>query len=180
MRKFYAILLRLLGWKLSLPVEIPPKCVICVAPHTSNWDFPIGLAFYKSIGGDPHILMKKELFFFPLKYLLRALGGIPVDRKRNSSLSEQMVEIFNSNDSFQLAISPEGTRKKNSQWKSGFYYIALAAGVPIMLAYLDYSKKEVGILVNFTPTGDADKDIAEIKQYYKHIEGKHPKQFTIK
>lgn len=180
MRKIYGALLKLLGWDYSLTIDIPPKCVICVAPHTSNWDFLIGLTFYKSIGGKPHILMKKELFIFPFKYLLKALGGIPVNRERKTSLSEQMVELFNSDEHFQLAIAPEGTRKKNAQWKSGFYYIALAAQVPITLAYLDYSKKVIGTFTNFYPTGDAEKDIDKIKSYYKNIQGKHPKLFSIR
>ncbi|MDL2243655.1 lysophospholipid acyltransferase family protein [Bacteroidales bacterium OttesenSCG-928-J19] len=180
MRKFYSLLLKLLGWHYVLNTDIPPKCVLCVAPHTSNWDFLIGLSFYKSIGGKPHILMKKELFFFPFNYLLKALGGIPVNRKKKTSLSEQMVELFDSEDDFQLAIAPEGTRKKNAEWKSGFYYIALAAQVPIVLAYLDYGKKEVGVFTNFYPTGDAEADIAKIKAYYKDVEAKYPKLFSIR
>jgi 1-acyl-sn-glycerol-3-phosphate acyltransferase len=90
-----------------------------------------------------------------------------------------MLNEFNKRECFQLAIAPEGTRKKNDNWKSGFYYIALHAGVPITLAYIDYSKKEVGIFKNVYPTGNSYKDIEEIKQYYKHIKGKHPRQFSI-
>jgi len=179
MKKFYAFILKLLGWKSSLTITIPNKCVICVAPHTSNWDFFNGLTYYKSIGGSPHILMKKELFFFPLKYLLKALGGIPVDRSKKTSLSQQMVKFFRENDDFQLVIAPEGTRKANSEWKSGFYYIALEANVPIVPAYIDYAKKEIGTFPVFHPTGDAEKDIATIKDYYKDIQGKHPAQFTV-
>jgi 1-acyl-sn-glycerol-3-phosphate acyltransferase len=90
-----------------------------------------------------------------------------------------MTTLFQSNDNFQLAIAPEGTRKKTAKWKTGFYYIALAAGVPITLAYIDYSQKEIGVIKNFYPTGAAEQDIDEIKQYYSHIQAKHPKKFTI-
>lgn len=178
MKKIYSLLLRLLGWKTNLKVEIPSKCVICVAPHTSNWDFFIGLTFYKSIGGNPHFLMKKDWFFFPLKYILKAVGGIPVDRKKKSSLTDQMVDEFSSRDQFQLAIAPEGTRGKNAKWKSGFYYIAYNAHVPITLAYLDYAKREVGIVANYYPTGNVDNEIEEIKKYYRDITAKHPERFS--
>ena len=179
MKKIYSLFFKLTGWKSSVKADILPKCVICVAPHTSNWDFIIGLLFYKSIGGHPHILMKKSWFFFPFKYILKALGGVPVDRSKRSSLTEQMRERFEKRPRFQLAIAPEGTRKKNPNWKSGFYYIALAAKVPITLAYLDYKKKIVGVIENFMPSGDALGDIEYIKQMYQHIAGKKPAQFAI-
>jgi 1-acyl-sn-glycerol-3-phosphate acyltransferase len=179
MYKFYFFLLKCFGWKYSLKAPIPDKCVLCVAPHTSNWDFVIGMIFYKSIGGSPHILMKKEWFFFPIGLLLKSLGGIPVDRKRKTRISEQMVEWFRADERFQLAIAPEGTRKKNSQWKTGFYYIAMEAKVPITLAYIDYSKREIGTMANFTPTGDVKADIETIKSYYSGINAKHPKRFEL-
>jgi len=179
MRKIYGFFLKLLGWNYVLPVEIPAKCVICVAPHTSNWDFVIGMAFYRSIGGNPHVLMKKEWFVFPLKYFLNSLGALPVDRKKRASVSDQMVELFHSRDHLQLAISPEGTRSKNVHWKTGFYYIALNANVPITLAYIDYSKKEVGVAEIFHPTGDIKSDMEKIKSYYKDVKAKHPKKFAI-
>ena len=180
MRKLYVFFLKLFGWNYELSVEIPAKCVLCVAPHTSNWDYIIGMLFYKSIGGKPHVLMKKEWFFFPVGYLLKSAGALPVDRTKRTSISDQMVKLFNSNNHFQLAISPEGTRRKNAQWKTGFYYIALNANVPITLAYIDYSKKEVGVKKIFYPTGDAKCDIEEIKAYYKDVQAKHPKRFAIK
>jgi 1-acyl-sn-glycerol-3-phosphate acyltransferase len=179
MKKLAAFLFKLFGWKYSLQAEIPDRCVLCVAPHTSNWDLVVGLIFYKSIGGNPHFFIKKEWFFFPFNVLFRAIGGIRVDRRRKTSLSEQMVEMFASDPYFQLAVAPEGTRKMNVQWKTGFYYIALSAGVPITLAYIDYAKKEVGVKTNFYPTGDAKRDIEEIKQFYKDIQGKHPQKFGV-
>jgi len=180
MRKLYTFFIKLFGWNYELSVEIPDKSVLCVAPHTSNWDFVIGMIFYKSIGGKPHVLMKKEWFFFPLKYLLKAIGAIPVDRKKKTSVSDQMVAVFNSKNRFQLAIAPEGTRSRTTQWKTGFYYIALNAVVPITLAYIDYSKKEVGVKKIFYPTGDVKCDIEEIKSYYKDVRAKHPGKFAIR
>ena len=179
MKKIYSFLLRSLGWTSSVDVAIPSKCVICVAPHTSNWDFIIGMIFYKSIDGDPHFLMKKSWFFFPLNYVFKALGGIPVDRGKNTSLTGQMADEFHKRNHFQLAIAPEGTRQSNPNWKTGFYYIALEAQVPIILAYLDYAKKTIGIFESFMPTGNAEEDIDKIKSFYANIQGKKPEQFTI-
>lgn len=179
MQAFYSLLLKLLGWTSRLPVDIPPQCVICVAPHTSNWDFIIGIVFYKSINGHPHFLMKKSWFFFPLHYLLRAIGGIPINRSNRESVTNQMTKEFQTRNHFQLAITPEGTRKKNAQWKTGFYYIAYEAKVPITLAYLDYSKKEIGVFENFIPTGNAEEDIQYIKQLYVNVQAKYPEKFAI-
>ena len=179
MRKFIARILKKQGWKISIQTTIPSKCVLCIAPHTSNWDFIIAISFYKDIGGNPHFLMKKDWFFFPIGTLLRSMGGIPVNRSKKSSMSRQMVDLFDCKTDFQLAIAPEGTRKRNSYWKTGFYHIALAANVPITLAYLDYDKKEIGVQRIFHPTGDTEKDIREIKDYYKDFQGKHPEKFSI-
>jgi len=179
MQQLLISFLKKLGWNYELNVEIPDKCILCVAPHTSNWDYIIGMLFYRSIGGKPNVLMKKEWFFFPLNYIFKSLGALPVDRKKRTSVSDQMVEVFNSRKHFQLAISPEGTRKRNPQWKTGFYYIALNAGVPITLAYIDYSKKEIGVKTIFYPTGDTDRDIEEIKSYYKDVQAKYPEKFAV-
>jgi 1-acyl-sn-glycerol-3-phosphate acyltransferase len=179
MKKVYTFLLRLLGWKHSLNVSIPSKCVVCVAPHTSNWDFVIGMIFYKSIGGNIHFLMKKSLFFFPLNLLLKGIGGFPVNRSQKNFISDQMVSEFSKRKHFQLAVAPEGTRKKNSKWKTGFYYIALTAQVPITLAYLDYKKKVVGAIENFIPSGDVMGDLERIKGLYKNVYGRHPEKFAI-
>jgi 1-acyl-sn-glycerol-3-phosphate acyltransferase len=168
-----------MGWKVNLQAPIPSKCVLCVAPHTSNWDFLIGIIYFQSVGGNLRYLMKKSLFFFPLNLLLKVLGGIPVDRNNKSELTELLKQDFADNDILQLAITPEGTRSENAHWKTGFYYIALDAGVPIALAYLDYSNKTIGILENFTPTGNKEQDLAHIKHLYKNIQGKHPEQFSI-
>ena len=180
-RKFWEfVYCRLLRWKSCLQTEIPDKCVICVAPHTSNWDFIIGKIFYSSLKGKIHFLMKKEWFFFPFGCIFRAMGGVPVDRKnKHNSLTEQMIEQFKLNKEFRLAISPEGTRKKSTRWKTGFYYIALGAKVPISLAHIDYEQKEIGLAINFIPTGDVESDMAGIKEYYKDFKGKYPDNFSL-
>jgi 1-acyl-sn-glycerol-3-phosphate acyltransferase len=179
MRKIIAFFLKKRGWKIVLKMGIPAKCILCVAPHTSNWDFVIAISLYKSIGGNPRFLMKKDWFFFPFGNLFRYMGGIPVNRDKKNSLTQQMVELFKKKDQLQLAIAPEGTRKQNSSWKTGFYHIALAAHIPIPLIYIDYGKREIGMEQIFHPSGNAEKDIQEIKDYYKNIQAKHPEKFSI-
>lgn len=171
-------LLRLVGWKTGSLVEEVPKCVICVAPHTSNWDFVIGKLFYMSVGRNAGFLIKKEWFFFPFNLLFGKLGGVPIDRSKHMSVTDQMIEMFNQRACFQLAITPEGTRKRAEEWKKGFYYIALGAHVPILIAYFDYGKKEVGFKGIFYPTGDAERDIRQIRAYYKDVTACHPENFV--
>lgn len=177
MRRFCAWLLRVSGWTLIDSVPNEKKCVICVVPHTSNWDFVIGKLYYTALGRTASFLMKKEWFVFPLGYFFRSIGGIPVYRDKRMSLTDQMVAHFEANDTFRIAITPEGTRKPNADWKKGFYYIALKAGVPIQLAYIDYKKKEVGIAATFHPTGNEDMDMAAIKHFYKDVCAKKPENF---
>lgn len=171
-------LLRLAGWKLGPVCEDVPKCVVCVAPHTSNWDFIVGKLFYNALGRNANFLIKKEWFFFPFNLLFRWLGGVPVDRHKRTSVTDQMVEEFARRDRFQLAVTPEGTRKRVKEWKKGFYYIAEKAHVPILVAYFDYKKKEAGIKTIFYPTGDAEKDIRKIREYYRGVTACHPENFV--
>ncbi|MDH6534949.1 acyltransferase [Parabacteroides sp. 52] len=171
-------ILRMAGWRIGSVegVELP-KCVICVAPHTSNWDFLVGKLTYTALGCTASFLIKKEWFFFPLNFLFKSMGGVPVDRRKHTSVTEQMAEEFAKRSVFQLAITPEATRKPVEEWKKGFYYIALTAQVPILMAYFDYSQKVVGILGVFYPTGDVDKDIHTIRSRYKGIKGRNPAYF---
>ncbi|OAV63460.1 1-acylglycerol-3-phosphate O-acyltransferase [Bacteroidales bacterium Barb4] len=169
---------RAAGWKYgSLAGVELPKCVICVAPHTSNWDFIVGKIFYTSIGCNAHFLIKKEWFFFPVGLLLNYMGGVPVDRRKAALVTEQMVEEFNKRNIFQVAITPEGTRKPVKEWKKGFYHIAKVAEVPVLLIYMDYAKKEIGTLGVFHPTGDIIKDMKNIRSYYKNVSGRNPENF---
>jgi 1-acyl-sn-glycerol-3-phosphate acyltransferase len=172
-------ILKLKGWKLVVSVEEPLKSVICLAPHTSNWDFIIGKLSYWALDRKSHFLMKKSWFFFPLGSLFRAMGGIPIDRSKHTSVTQQMVDEFNRHDKFHLAITPEGTRKFVETWKMGFYYIALNAKIPIQLAYIDYKKKEMGITKIFIPTGDENADMEIIKSYYKGVSAKIQHNFSL-
>lgn len=176
---FGFIYFKLLGWKFNFTVPIEDKCVICVAPHTSNWDLFVGKLLWGALGRDASFLMKKDWFFFPLGIVFRWMGGIPVDRKKKTALTEQLAVLFKQRNQLCLAVTPEGTRKANPNWKKGFYYIALNAQVPVMLFGLDYSRKIIECTKSFIPTGDYDKDITEIKQYFQNYKGKHPENFTI-
>ena len=172
-------ILRLSGWTLEVTLPDFDKCVICVAPHTSNWDFIWGKLAYGSLGRKAGFLMKKEWFFFPLGSLFRAMGGIAVDRKSTSSLTDQLAARFARSRSLHLAITPEATRKPNPDWKKGFYYIALKAKVPILLIGIDYPSKTIACLQSITPSGNYDQDIREIKQYFTHFRGKKPQNFAL-
>ncbi len=168
---------RLLGWKSVITVPLYDKCVICAAPHTSNWDFPLGKVFYGALGRPANFLMKKEWFFFPLGFLLKSMGGIPVNRKRKNSLVDQMAERFVSSKWLNLAITPEGTRKANAEWKKGFYYIALKAQVPILLFGIDYPSRTISCTRAIIPSGDFEKDMQEIKSHFRQYRGKKPENF---
>ena len=167
------LILRVLGWKLGPTGDDIPKSVICVAPHTSNLDLTIGKLFYSAIGKKAKFLMKKEWFFFPMNLIFKSIGGIPINRGMKSSLTEQLAKEFSKRAIFHLAIAPEGTRKKVKEWKSGFYYIALKACVPIQIGFIDYQNKEVGIKSTFYPTGNAEHDIRTIRAMYEGIRGYH-------
>jgi len=172
-------ILNVTGWKAYTTVAEPPKSVICVAPHTSNWDFPIGELSYLALGRKASFLIKKSWFFFPFNYFFKALGGVPVDRSKRTSVTQQMAEEFEKREHFHLAITPEGTRSLVDKWKMGFYHIAVLANVPIQLAYIDYGKKELAIKEIFYPTGDEEADLAKIQEYYKDIQAKFPKKFSL-
>lgn len=179
MKKVYKFILKRLGWTIKTSIELPNKSVICVAPHTSNWDLPLGLIVYKAMGRKASFLIKKDWFFFPMNILFDALGGIPVDRSKKTSLTEQIAEVFNSKEKFELAITPEGTRKPNPDWKMGFYYIAMAANVPIVVVSIDYQKKEVHFDKQVTPSGNLEVDLAIIKDSYKEVNAKYPDNFML-
>lgn len=175
MRKIAFWLLKMMGWKVDerTPEGIK-KCVIVVGPHTSNWDFIIGKLAFIHYGVNAKFLIKKELFFPPLGWILKAMGGVPVDRKKKNNLTQTAVDYFNNNEYMYLVFTPEGTRSYNPNWKKGFYYIAQKANVPIYIAYMDFEKKIGGFHSHFIPTGDVDKDIEYIKSIMRQYKGKHP------
>ncbi len=170
---------KLLGWKTEVSVPEWDKYLICGAPHTSNWDLIIGLLFLGAIGRKTGFLMKKEWFFWPLGVFFRGLGGIPVNRKRKTSLVDQIIRIARDSQTFCLAITPEGTRNANPHWKKGFYYIAQGANLPIALFAIDYEKKCITAEKVIYPSGNIDKDLREIQLYYTRFKGKHPEKFRI-
>jgi 1-acyl-sn-glycerol-3-phosphate acyltransferase len=176
-RKLSRFILKIMGWKIAGTVPMERKYVVVAAPHTSNWDYVIGQLFCLSSGMKPRIMIKKELFYFPLGNLLRLLGGIPVDRHEKTDIVEQMIRQFQINSSFILILTPEGTREKVSDWKTGFHRIALGANVPVLPGFFDYKKKVVGTGDFFCLTGDTDADIREIRKFYRNITPKYPEKF---
>lgn len=177
MKKLVRFIFWLTGWKID---ERSPeginKCVIVVGPHTSNWDFIIGRMAFITYGVKGRYLIKKELFFPPLGWILKAMGGIPVDRKQRTNLTDSAVKLFEENESMYLVFSPEGTRDYNPNWKKGFYYIAQKAKVPIYICYMDYEKKIGGFHSILEPTGDVDKDIEYIKSIMRQYKGRFPEK----
>jgi 1-acyl-sn-glycerol-3-phosphate acyltransferase len=165
------------GWKIDkrTPSGVS-KCVVVMGPHTSNWDFVLGKMAFISYGVKAKYLIKKELFIFPFGYLLKLMGGIPVDRSQRNNLTQRAKELFSQTETLYLVFTPEGTRSYNANWKKGFYYIAQAAKVPIYIAYVDYKKKIGGFHSLFEPSGDSDKDILEIKEILSKFSGRFPEQ----
>lgn len=172
------LILKMAGWTVRITVPDYRKCVICVAPHTSNWDFILGKLAYASVGRKAGFLMKSTWFFFPLGCFFRAIGGIAVDRKGGSSLVETIVEKFKKADRLALAITPEGTRSRTDKWHTGFLRIATQANVPIVLGVLDYKNKQILIEQEFTPTGDVEADLRRVKDFYRGYTGKFPEKFS--
>jgi 1-acyl-sn-glycerol-3-phosphate acyltransferase len=168
--------LRTLGW--TLEINLPPdkKYVLVGAPHTSNWDLPLGLLYMSAVGLRFSWAGKHTIFKGPIGTVLRSVGGIPVDRRIRSGFIKQMTDLFDSRETMILAITPEGTRSKVPYWKTGFYYIALNAKVPITLGYLDYKEKKLGMGYSFLPSGDIEKDMKIVRAFYRGKTGRHPEQ----
>jgi len=179
-RKFCNWLLyKRMGWSVNVTEDHPDKYIICLAPHTSNWDFILGLLYAGAQGMKSNFLMKKEWFFWPLGSLFKRLGGIPVHRQKKSSMTDAMAETAKAAKTFHLCITPEGTRSKTTEWKKGFYFIALKAGIPILLYGVDYERRLIQCTKTIIPSGDLDSDMREIKLYYQHFKGKKTENFTI-
>ena len=176
---FWKTCLKIFGWSTEITVPYREKAVICVAPHTSNWDFIIGLTAYRSLGRKASFLMKDFWFFFPLKYLLYRLGGIPVKRDSNNSMTQTLAQDFKTRKQLNLAVTPEGTRKAVEYWKTGFLRIAYNANVIVQLGVIDYTKKKVIISREYVPTGDFDQDLKNIRLYYSQFKtaARYPNKF---
>lgn len=168
----------LAGWKVEGSAPEQDKMVIIAAPHTSNWDLPFMLGVAYKFRIRLNWLGKDTLFKPPFGWLMKALGGIPIDRSKANNVVTQMIEIYENADELAVAIPPEGTREKVRIWKTGFYNIAHGAGVPIAFGFLDYDRKVGGIGGVFTTTGDYEKDLEEIKGFYAEIIAKHEAKYN--
>jgi len=173
------IIFKIAGWKASstIPSDLK-KAVMVAAPHTSNWDFIYARAALYILRVPVKFTIKKEWVRFPLNLILNPLGAIPINRNqkgiRKTSMVDKMAELFEERDHLIILVTPEGTRKYAKRWRSGFYFTAQKANVPIVLGYLDYKEKEAGIGGVFYPTGDRDKDVEEIKAFYRTKSAKFP------
>jgi 1-acyl-sn-glycerol-3-phosphate acyltransferase len=179
LRGFSIAFFKLAGWKVTggLPADIK-KCVLIGAPHTSNWDLPYTLMVAFVLHLRIYWMGKESIFKPPFGSIMRWLGGIAVNRDKSNNLVAASAEaLMAAAGSVQLVVPPEGTRSKTRYWKTGFYYIALGAKVPIVMAYMDYSRKEAGLGPVFYPTGDIEKDMIAIKAFYAPFKGKNHTQF---
>ena len=168
------LILRLGGWTAVGGLPDVPKAVIVAAPHTSNWDGFWGLVYKISIRAEVHFFAKHSLFWFPLGTLLRTLGGIELDRGRAGSAVQQAIDWFDREDSFYFGLAPEGTRELTQGWKSGFYRIALGANVPVCLGMLDFGQRRVGLGATLDLSGDEEKDLEAIRDFYADVKGRWP------
>ena len=172
LKRLGTTVLRVMGWRIDGSLPNQSKFVVIAAPHTSNWDFVVGIAAAMALDVHAHWIGKHTLFRWPFGAIMEWLGGIPVNRSASSGLVDQIVERFAGSPSFVLGLAPEGTRKQVSRWKSGFYHIALGAGVPIVCGYFDFDARVVGIGPIIEPSGDYESDLDRIQQFYAPIRGK--------
>ena len=173
-RAIARFVLRLIGWRTHVDPPHPSKYVLIGAPHTSSWDFFVALLFFAAEGIPARIIGKDTLFRGPMGIIMRFIKAIPVNRRERTNFVDQVAARFDEADELVIAIAPEGTRNMAARWRTGFYYIALKADVPVMMAYLDYESKVIGIRASMKPTGDIQVDFKVIRDYYTGIKGKYP------
>lgn len=157
------------------------RAVVIGAPHTSNWDFAVVMAYFLKVGVRIRFAIKREWASGPLHALMERLGAIGIDRSQHTGTTESLTQLFRENSHLLLVVTPEGTRKKVTKWKSGFYYVALNSGVPIALGYIDYLNRQVGVGKLFYPTGNFEADMREITAFYRQFSrmGKNVDQFSL-
>lgn len=172
--RFAFTLLRAFGWRVVLARPVPMKCVVVFYPHTSNWEFPIGLLAKWASGIHFRYVGKEALFRWPFGGMFRRWGGIPVNRRASTGFIGQMRDEFARHDDFRLAIAPEGTRSRTEFWKSGFYHLARAADVPVALGFIDYPRKQVGVGAYVELSGDPVADMRRIAAFYADKRGHRP------
>ena len=172
------LVLSAMRWDVTGEIPNVPKLVLIAAPHTSNWDFIVGMAAKLALGLDVRFLGKDTLFVGPLGWIMRSLGGRPVDRSASHDVVKDMVAEFARADRMILGIAPEGTRKRVERWRTGFYHIAHGAGVPIVPVALNFGVREIQILRPFTCTGDLDRDIAHLQSRFAGVRG-YSREFKL-
>lgn len=178
--------LKLMGWETDnhWPENLS-QCVMIAAPHTSNWDALYARLALKALGVNVRITIKDSYMQFPLGPFVRAMGGIGIDRRPKQageprpSMVQVMIDLFKQHPELVMLVTPEGTRARQEQWKTGFYYVAVNAGVPIALAYMDYEQKKAGVGKIIHPTGNFEEDMAEIMDFYAGIQAKFPEEFSV-
>lgn len=180
------LLFRVFGWTLDDHLRADfRRCVMIAAPHTSNWDFIFARAAFFMMGIRVRFTVKKEWMRFPFNLLFGPLGAIPIDRRPKTpgaerpSMTQAMIQLFADNPELVVLVTPEGTRSLRTHWKTGFYHVAVGAGVPIALGYLDFKNKVAGVGKLVYPSGDMARDLKEIMAFYQHIPPKHPELFSI-
>lgn len=160
------IFFKIFGWKINGKNNFTKKCIVIVVPHTHWLDFFLGIIIRKVIKTNAYFIAKKELFFFPLNIFLKYFGAIPIERNSNSNSVDSLANKFNNKKTFRLGLSPEGTRKKVKKWKTGFYYIAIKAKVPIISVSLNVPKREINISKPFYPTSNIKNDFIKLKKFF--------------
>ena len=168
-----------MGWTAVDPVAPEDKCIILGVPHTSIWDFVISYLYYVSVGGKPYCMVKGEFFWGPLGWLLRKMGGVPVDRKRGGGAALSVIREMKATPKIHLALAPEGTRKPVKRWKTGFHTIAREVGCPVYMGYFDWGTKRISRGQKVELTDDPKADMARIQALYEdmHLVGKHPEMY---
>lgn len=172
-------LLALFGWRVRGELPNSSRLLLIIAPHTSNWDMAVGVLVMYALGLRASFMAKHSLFFWPVSVIMRWLGGVPVKRGTAQGLVGQMVDAFARRDSFCLAILPEGTRRRVTQWKLGFYHIAVGARVPLVPVKFDYGRKVVEFAPVFQPSGNLDEDLPRIQGQYQGVRGKIPQNYGL-
>lgn len=180
MRKFCGWILKMMGWTVDSGIVPEKKCILLGAPHTSIWDFVVAFLYYYSQGGNAKCMVKKEMFVPVLGGIIRAMGAIPVDRQNAAGLLKSVIQAMEAEETFHLAIAPEGTRKPVKRWKTGFHLIARETGVPVYLAYFDWKTKHVGYKCKVELTDDAQADMERIQKMYRDmgLVGKYPEMYV--
>lgn len=166
------------GWKATGAPPADRRCVIIAVPHTSNWDFLYFLGLTDALGIKAHFMAKKSLFRWPLGRFMREMGGVEIDRASNQGYVDAMIAEFKRRKEFMLTIAPEGTRGAVRQWRTGFYHIALGAGVPLVCGIMDYGTRTGGLGPAFMPTGDYHADMIEVAKFYRDATPKNPERAT--